>query len=105
MNRRLLRFLAAACLAAAGSSLHAAAPATPDLTPRLARIADRIASIDAQATRIEDYNEIRNLQRIYGFYFDEALGQWEHVAPAFGTTEVEAVRSADGWTTAIVRRG
>ncbi|MDQ2640989.1 MAG: nuclear transport factor 2 family protein [Pseudomonadota bacterium] len=82
MSRHLLHLLAAAaCLATAGGSVHAAAPATPDLAPRLARIADRIASIDAQATRIEDYNEIRNLQRIYGFYFDEAL--WDQVVDLF----------------------
>ena len=72
-----------ACVTLAGTAAHAAAPppAAPDLTPRLARIADRIASIDAQATRIGDYNEIRNLQRIYGFYYDEAL--WDQVVDLF----------------------
>jgi hypothetical protein len=79
---------ALACLAMLATGvvlqLHAAAPAPapqPDLSPRLARIADRIASIDAQATRIDDYNQIRNLQRIYGYYFDEAL--WDQVLDLF----------------------
>lgn len=60
---------------------QAAAPAPPDLAPRLNRLADRIAAIDAQATRIDDYNQLRNLQRIYGFYYDEAL--WDQVVDLF----------------------
>jgi hypothetical protein len=59
----------------------AAAPAPVDLTPRLARLADRIASIDAQAVRVEDYDQLRNLQGIYGFYYDEAL--WDQVVDLF----------------------
>ena len=47
------------------------------MTPRLARAADRIASIDAQASRVEDYNALRNLQQIYGYYEDKAL--WDQV--------------------------
>jgi hypothetical protein len=90
--KRLVRAIAAAsCLAGAGLSAQAGAPAAPDLTPRLARIADRIASIDAQATRVGDYNDIRNLQRIYGFYFDEAL--WDQVLDLFSddaTVEIGA---------------
>lgn len=68
-------------LAAVGASQGAAPPVAPDLTPRLERIATRIASIDAQAVRIDDYNQLRNLQRIYGFYFDEAL--WDQVLDLF----------------------
>jgi hypothetical protein len=59
----------------------AAAPAAPDLSKRLARAADRIASIDAEAGRIDDYNQLRNLQSIYGFYQDEAL--WDQVVDLF----------------------
>jgi hypothetical protein len=68
----------------------AVAPA-PDLTLRLARAADRIASINAEAGRIDDYNQLRNLQQIYGFYYDEAL--WDQVVDLFaddGTVEVGA---------------
>jgi len=60
---------------------QAAAPEVPDLGPRLARLADRVASIDAQASRIDDYNQIRNLQQIYGYYYDEAL--WDQVVDLF----------------------
>lgn len=59
----------------------AGAPAGPDLSKRLARAADRIASIDAEATRVDDYNQIRNLQGVYGFYQDEAL--WDQVVDLF----------------------
>lgn len=59
----------------------APAPATPDLSPRLAQLAERIARIDAQAGRIDDYNSIRNLQRSFGFYYDEAL--WDQVVDLF----------------------
>jgi hypothetical protein len=59
----------------------AAAPAGPDLSKRLARAADRVASIEAEAVRIEDYNQIRNLQAIYGYYQDEAL--WDQVVDLF----------------------
>ncbi len=73
--------LALACLAAGcGATAQTAAPA-PDLTRRLARAADRIASIDAEANRIDDYNQLRNLQSIYGFYQDEAL--WDQVVDLF----------------------
>ncbi|MEO6079152.1 MAG: nuclear transport factor 2 family protein [Steroidobacteraceae bacterium] len=85
--------LALACLAAGcdaiaqtapASASAAAAPAVapaPDLTARLARAANRIASIDAEANRIDDYNQLRNLQSIYGYYQDEAL--WDQVADLF----------------------
>jgi SnoaL-like domain len=59
----------------------AAAPRAPDLGPRLTRAADRIASIDAQANRIDDYNQLRNLQRMYGYYYDEAL--WDQIVDLF----------------------
>jgi hypothetical protein len=58
----------------------AAAPA-PDLSKRMARAANRIASIDAEANRIDDYNQLRNLQSIYGYYQDEAL--WDQVVDLF----------------------
>ncbi|MET0280149.1 MAG: nuclear transport factor 2 family protein [Steroidobacteraceae bacterium] len=63
---------------------NAPAPAAPppvDLAPRLTQLADRVASIDAQALRIDDYNQLRNLQAIFGFYHDEAL--WDQVADLF----------------------
>lgn len=88
-----MKILPLIALFAASSSALAQAPAAPrpvDLTARYQRIADRIASIDAQATRVDDYNQLRNLQQMYGYYYDEAL--WDHVADLFAddaTLEVE----------------
>ena len=58
-----------------------AGPCAPTSSKRLARAADRIASIDAEAGRIDDYNQMRNLQGIYGYYQDEAL--WDQVVDLF----------------------
>jgi hypothetical protein len=69
---------------AAGAPRPAAAPApapAPDFGPRLQRIADRLASIDAQANRIDDYNQLRNLQQAFGYYSDQAL--WDQVSDLF----------------------
>jgi SnoaL-like domain len=55
--------------------------APPDLAPRIAHLADRLASINAQADRLTDYDELRNLQQIYGYYFDKAL--WDQVLDLF----------------------
>lgn len=79
--KRITRLMAPLALACTPLLAHAAAPAAPDLSPRLAQLADRIASIDAQADRIDDYNQIRNLQRSFGFYYDEAL--WDQVVDLF----------------------
>jgi hypothetical protein len=68
----------------------APAPRPIDLTARYQRIADRIAAIDAQATRADDYNSLRNLQQMYGYYYDEAL--WDQISDLFAddaTLEVE----------------
>ena len=67
--KTLLRILACCLAATATATLQAAAPSAPDLAPRLQQLAARIADIDAQAGRIDDYNQIRNLQRIYGYYY------------------------------------
>ncbi len=98
MKRLSSALLTIACVALlSGTQAMAAAPApaavapAPDLTLRLARAADRIASINAEANRIDDYNQLRNLQQIYGFYYDEAL--WDQVVDLFAddaTLEVGA---------------
>jgi hypothetical protein len=75
----------------AASIALAQAPATPrpaDLTARPS--ASRTASPRCQATLVDDYNQLRNLQQMYGYYYDEAL--WDHVADLFAddaTLEVE----------------
>ena len=65
----------------AAAAAPSAPPRAPDMAPRLARAADRIAAIDAQATRIEDYDALRNLQQAYGYYYDEAL--WDQIVDLF----------------------
>jgi hypothetical protein len=92
--KTMRNMLMIACIAAATGAIAQAPPpaapaaapaagaaAAPDLTRRLARVADRIASVDAEANRIDDYNQLRNLQSIYGFYQDEAL--WDQVVDLF----------------------
>ncbi len=59
----------------------AAVQTPPELAPRFDRVAARIASIDAQAERLSDYDQLRNLQQIFGYYFDKAL--WSEVADLF----------------------
>ena len=70
----------AALILACPARAQAPAPA-PDLSPRIAKAAARIAGISQQADRIGDYNELRNLQQIYGYYTDKAL--WDQVVDLF----------------------
>ncbi len=92
MKQLMRNLVALACITAASGTIAQAPPApaaappaaaapAPDLSRRLARAADRIAAIDAEANRINDYNQLRNLQSIYGFYQDEAL--WDQVVDLF----------------------
>ena len=75
-------FLASLLLAALPLAAPAQnAPAAPDLGPRLARAAERIGAIDHRAGRVADYDELKNLQQIYGFYVDKAL--WDEVVDLF----------------------
>lgn len=48
---------------------------------RLSAARERLASIELRAARVETVNEIENLQRIFGYYFDKML--WEHVVDLF----------------------
>ncbi len=91
---RLRMLLTSACLLAVAGVAAAQAPTAaqrppPDLSPRLNRAADRIASINAQADRISDYDALRNLQEIYGFYFDKAL--WDQVIDLFADDAIVEV--------------
>ena len=89
LRRRLLTTLAVA-LAGAAPIAFAQQPApAPDLTPRLVRAAAKLQDIKSQATRLEDYDQLRNLQQTFGFYVDKAL--WDEVADLFtadGTLEL-----------------
>jgi SnoaL-like domain len=78
--KQLSRLLGLLLLAAPCCTL-AQSPAPPDLGPRIARAAERIAAIDHRAGRVGDYDELKNLQEIYGYYVDKAL--WDEVVDLF----------------------
>ena len=79
---KYLQLIAPLLLAALTATASAqTAPAVPDLSPRVARAAARLASIDHRADRVADYDELMNLQQIYGFYVDKAL--WDEVVDLF----------------------
>jgi hypothetical protein len=73
--------LIAACTFAATTFAAAPPPPSPELAARIASAADRVAGIDHQANRLADYDELRNLQQVYGYYFDKAL--WDQVIDLF----------------------
>ena len=79
--------------AAITALLAAATPwpvhAQDDLAARLAAAQARLAALEQRAGRVDDVNEIENLQRSYGYYVDKML--WEHVVDLFaedGTMEI-----------------
>ena len=60
-----------------------------DIEQRLAAARARLAAIEQRSTAVSDINEIENLQRSFGFYFDKML--WDHVSELFaddGTIEL-----------------
>ncbi|MEY4760247.1 MAG: hypothetical protein RLZZ200_103 [Pseudomonadota bacterium] len=75
-----IKFLAALAFATTAPLLPAQSP-QPDLGPRLARAAERVAAMDQRADRVADYDELKNLQQIYGYYVDKAL--WDQVVDLF----------------------
>lgn len=83
----------------AGILLALSLPASPqDIEARIASARQRLADIDSRATRIDDINDIENLQRAFGYYYDKML--WEHVVDLFaddGTLEI-------GWSGVYVGR-
>lgn len=65
------------------------APLSPALQAQLAKDFARLQEIEGRATRVDDVNQLRNLQRIFGYYFDKAM--WDDVADLFaedGTIEL-----------------
>jgi hypothetical protein len=76
----MIRRTATALVLAVTLQAPAAAP-PPDLAPRINLVADRLAALDLQADRLSDYDQLRNLQQIYGYYFDKAL--WDQVIDLF----------------------
>ena len=80
-----LRISRAAVVAAAGVSLMLSACSKKTETPAESAQASarslQIAALDARADRVADANEIKRLQRAYGFYVDK--GEWDQVADLF----------------------
>jgi hypothetical protein len=72
---------------AAPSAATASAPQSADA--RVASAREALADIEQRATRIDDINEIQNLQGSYGYYTDKML--WDEVVDLFaddGTLEI-----------------
>ena len=62
---------------------------SPDQQETIIALQNELAELTARVQANEDFNEIANLQRIYGYYVDK--GQWEQVADLFsdeGTMEI-----------------
>jgi hypothetical protein len=64
-------------------------PLSAALQAKLAQDFARLQEIESRAARVQDVNELRNLQGIFGYYFDKAM--WDDVADLFtedGTIEL-----------------
>lgn len=88
MNKNILSSVMALALVLSCGTV-AAQQAGDDIDQRMTRAAVRVQEIEHRATRIADINELRNLQRIYGYYVDKAL--WDQVVALFtedGTMEL-----------------
>jgi SnoaL-like protein len=80
---------ALACGACFAGLVAAQGAPPPDLSPRLAQAFARVQSIEARAKRVQDVDQLRNLQAAYGYYVDKAL--WDDVVDLFaenGTMEL-----------------
>lgn len=61
---------------------QAEAAVTPDVdAEQIAAMQQQLAGLQARKQRIEDSNDIKRLQRAYGYYMDEAL--WDEVVQLF----------------------
>jgi hypothetical protein len=65
------------CVIAALVGLAPASHAQDGLAERVAAAQMRLAALEQRAARVDDINDIENLQRSYGYYLDKML--WEHV--------------------------
>src|SRR5690606_32763861 len=84
MKQHVARILMAGLVAAAagcGTSADEAAAQSVPADDRAAALEARVAALEARRQRIEDSNDIKRLQRAYGYYVDHAL--WDEVADLF----------------------
>ena len=75
-----ITLLGGTLLGCATSSTPATATGARDAQAPAALL-QQLATLEARATRIEDINAIKRLQRAYGYYFDEGL--WDEMAELF----------------------
>lgn len=75
-----IKAAAAALLALAGAGCGKPQVSEEKLQ-QLAALQQQIAQLEAQADRVKDANDIKRLQRAYGYYVDKAL--WDEVADLF----------------------
>jgi hypothetical protein len=68
-------------LAFAIAATSAVAQTDASMQERLTRAYTKMQSIQARTARVDDLNELRNLQGMYGYYFDKAL--WDEVVDLF----------------------
>lgn len=73
-------FAAAACCTLLLAACAREANDPPGEAKEVLRVRD-IAALDARLDRIDDSNDIKRLQRAYGFYFDK--GEWDQIADLF----------------------
>jgi hypothetical protein len=67
-----------ACLACLGGCMSSG-PVTP--APDTQALQQSVATLQSRATALQDINDIKRLQRAYGYYVDQ--GQWDQVADLF----------------------
>ena len=88
--RRPVILVAVLCgLLLAACSEQEQAPPPPDNSAELAALQQRLVALDTELREVEDTRTIKNLQRAYGYYVDQAL--WDEVADLFtedGTVEL-----------------
>lgn len=73
--------LSSLLLAACGQNSPTDSVAAVPSEAQLAAYRQRVAALRDKADRIKDVNEIKRLQRSFGYYFDEA--QWDDMADLF----------------------
>jgi hypothetical protein len=72
MNRMTTNFFSGCALLAAGGLCQ---PALAADAARIAALNARIATLSAEAERLDDINNVKKLQRAYGYYIDK--GYWQ----------------------------
>ncbi len=80
MRQRAVRLAASLLLA---TSLAACVSSSSSTAGDTQALRARVALLEARAQRLDDINDIKRLQRAYGYYLDE--GQWDQVADLFSS--------------------